>query len=114
MHRLVDASGDARTLVVAAQGRRSRATGQVVEVSGYVVDVTESHRSAAQREATAAIQAADTSRSVIERARGVLMVAYGVGPEEAFEILRVSCTSRSHSSGIDTFAATAVASPPSA
>lgn len=88
MHRIVDASGDARTLVVAAQGRRSRATGQVVEVSGYVVDVTESHRSAAQREATAAIQAADTSRSVIERARGVLMVAYGVGPEEAFEILR--------------------------
>ncbi|WP_069387351.1 PAS and ANTAR domain-containing protein [Cellulosimicrobium cellulans] len=88
MHRIVDASGDARTLVVAAQGRRSRATGQVVEVSGYLVDVTEPHRSAAQREATAAIMAADASRSVIEQARGVLMVAYGVGPDEAFELLR--------------------------
>ncbi len=88
MHRIVDAAGEARTLVVAAQGRRSRATGAVVEISGYFVDVTESQRDAAQREATAAIQAADVSRSVIERARGVLMIAYGVGPDEAFDLLR--------------------------
>jgi hypothetical protein len=88
MHRIVDATGGARTLVVAAQGRRNRTTGHVVEVSGFYVDVTESRRAAAQREATAAIQASDASRSTIEQARGVLMVAYGVGPDEAFELLR--------------------------
>lgn len=88
MHRIVDAAGDARTLVVAAQGRRSRATGQVVELAGFFVDVSDAHRTAARREATAAIQAADASRSVIEQVRGVLMIAYGVGPDEAMELLR--------------------------
>jgi len=88
MHRIVDATGRARMLAVAAQGRRSRTDGRVVEISGYFVDVTLSHEAAARREATASIRSADASRSVIEQAKGVLMVAFGVGPDDAFELLR--------------------------
>lgn len=88
MHRIVDATGRARTLAVAARGRRSRTSGQVVEITGYFLDLTASHEAAARREATTAIRAADASRSDIEQAKGVLMVAFGMSPEDAFELLR--------------------------
>ena len=88
VHRIVDAYGRTRTVVVAAEGRRDEATGEVVEVSGYYVDITNAHAEAARAAATSAIRAADASRSVIEQAKGVLMVAFGVGPDEAFDLLR--------------------------
>lgn len=87
MHRIVDATGRTRTLAVAAQGRRldGGASGAVV---GYFVDLTTAHEEAARREATASIRAADASRSVIEQAKGVLMTAFAMGPDDAFELLR--------------------------
>jgi hypothetical protein len=88
MHRIVDANGQTRTLAVAARGRRPGPGSPVAELAGYFVDVTDAHHEAARREATAAIRAADASRSDIEQAKGVVMLAYGVGPDEAFEVLR--------------------------
>lgn len=88
VHRIRDAHGATRTLAVTGQGRRDPATGQVVELFGYFIDVTDSHREAAAREATASIQASAEKRAVIEQAKGVLMVVYGVEESAAFDLLR--------------------------
>src|SRR5690606_26647299 len=88
VHRTRDAHGATRTLAVTGQGRRDPATGQVVELFGYFIDVTDSHREAAAREATASIQASAEKRAVIEQAKGVLMVVYGVEESAAFDLLR--------------------------
>jgi PAS domain S-box-containing protein len=88
VHRILDAQGRTRTLAVTGQGRRDPASGEVTELFGYFIDVTESHREAAAREATASIRASAQRRAVIEQAKGVLMVVYGVNEDEAFERLR--------------------------
>jgi hypothetical protein len=88
VHRIRDAHGKTRTLAVTGQGRRDPATGRVTELFGYFIDVTESQREAAARDATASIQASAERRAVIEQAKGVLMVVYGIDEEEAFERLR--------------------------
>ena len=88
VHRIVDAAGTTRTLAVTGQGRRDSATGRVTELFGYFIDVTESAREAAAREATASIQASAERRAEIEQAKGVLMVVYGNDEETAFGLLR--------------------------
>ncbi|MFD2794070.1 PAS and ANTAR domain-containing protein [Promicromonospora vindobonensis] len=88
VHRIRDANGKTRTLAVTGQGRRDPATGRVTELFGYFIDVTESHREAAARDATASIRASAERRAVIEQAKGVLMVVYGTDEESAFELLR--------------------------
>jgi PAS domain S-box-containing protein len=88
VHRILDAQGRTRTLAVTGQGRRDPASGEVTELFGYFIDVTESHREAAAREATASIRASAPRRAVIEQAKGVLMVVYGMNEDEAFERLR--------------------------
>ena len=88
VHRIRDGQGKTRTLAVTGQGRRDPATGRVTELFGYFIDVTESHREAAARDATASIQASAERRAVIEQAKGVLMVVYGIDEEAAFDLLR--------------------------
>ena len=88
VHRIVDALGRTRTLAVTGQGRRDPVTGRVTELFGYFIDVTESQREAAAREATASIQASAERRAEIEQAKGVLMVVYGKDEEAAFGLLR--------------------------
>lgn len=88
VHRIRDAHGKTRTLAVTGQGRRDPATGRVTELFGYFIDVTESHREAAARDATASIQASAERRAVIEQAKGVLMVVYGIDEVAAFDLLR--------------------------
>ncbi len=88
MHRIVDATGRARTLAIAAHGTPPGRGAAVTVLEGYLVDITAAHHEAARREASASIRAADESRSVIEQAKGVLMVAFGVGPDAAFDLLR--------------------------
>jgi hypothetical protein len=88
VHRIVDAKGEARTMAVTGQGRRDPESGQVTELFGYFIDVTESQREAAARDATASIQASAERRAVIEQAKGVLMVVYGIEGDAAFDLLR--------------------------
>lgn len=88
VHRIVDAQGMTRTLVITGQGYRESGTGEVTVISGYVIDVTDSHRAAAARDATASIQAATERRAAIEQARGMLMMVYSVDQDMAFQLLR--------------------------
>jgi hypothetical protein len=90
VHRILDAKGTTRTLAVTGQGKRDPATGRVTELFGYFIDVTDSHRAAAARDATASIKASDERRAVIEQAKGVLMVVYAIEDTVAFELLRES------------------------
>lgn len=88
VHRIRDAEGTVRTIAVTGQGRRDPETGAIVELIGYFIDVTHAQREAAQREATRSIRASAERRAAIEQAKGVLMVAFGVDAEEAFDHLR--------------------------
>jgi hypothetical protein len=88
VHRIRDAQGVTRTLAVTGRGRRDPATGRVIELVGYFIDVTDAQREAAAREATASIRASAERRAVIEQAKGMLMVVYGIEELEAFEMLR--------------------------
>jgi PAS domain-containing protein len=90
VHRIYDAKGVIRTLAVTGQGRRDPESGKISELVGYFIDVTESHREAARREATESIRASAERRAAIEQAKGVLMVAYGVDADDAFRELRVA------------------------
>lgn len=90
VHRILDARGRTRTLAVTGQGRADPATGEIVELFGYFIDVTEASRQLAQREATASIRAAAQSRSTIDQAKGVLVVGLALDEEEAFDRLRTA------------------------
>lgn len=90
VHRIIDAQGKTRTLVVTGQGRRDPVTGTVTELVGYLVDVTKPQRTAAAREATASIRASAERSAVIEQAKGILMLVHGVEAPDAFALLRQS------------------------
>lgn len=94
MHRIMDARGRERSLVVVGQGRRSPHDGQVAELVGYFVDVTDVVARQAQARAEAEIRAAGTTRGPIEQAKGVVAMVHGVSPDEAFEVLRRASNDR--------------------
>ena len=88
VHRILDANGHTRTLGVVGRGRKDNETREVVQVSGYFVDLTITQRTLAQREATESIRASAESRAVIEQAKGAVMTVYGMTENEAFDLLR--------------------------
>ncbi|GAA1720387.1 PAS and ANTAR domain-containing protein [Isoptericola hypogeus] len=90
VHRIVDGHGEIRTLAVTGQGRKDPETGEVTELFGYFIDVTDANRELAQREATVSIQASAERRAAIEQAKGVLMVGLALEPDDAFDRLRVA------------------------
>ena len=85
-YRIVDARRRERTLVTVARPV-VRPDGQE-EIRGYVVDLTELCRSAAQAEVEAAVTGATVHRAAIDQAKGMLMVLEGVSGDAAFELLR--------------------------
>ncbi|WP_231581923.1 PAS and ANTAR domain-containing protein [Cellulosimicrobium funkei] len=88
VHRIMDASGKERYLVIVGQGRRDPVTGMVVELLGYFVDITSTVAAGGEERAHRDIAAAAAGRGPIEQAKGILVATHGVDPDEAFGLLK--------------------------
>jgi PAS domain S-box-containing protein len=84
-HRIIDTSGKVRSVVVVGD-RLHDERGRVVGTQGFYIDTTPDEREQ-QDQMTAQLAAIAESRAVIEQAKGVLMAAYGITANRAFEIL---------------------------
>jgi PAS domain S-box-containing protein len=81
-HRIIDTAGHTRCVVVAGD-RMLDDTGGLAGTSGFYVDVTDSLHT----DITNVLEAVAEARARIEQAKGVLMTAYGISAERAFDIL---------------------------
>ena len=81
-HRIIDTAGQVHWVIVVGD-RTLNDDGAPVGTAGFYVDVTD----AMQADISAGVSEAAQSRAVIEQAKGVLMVAYGISAERAFDIL---------------------------
>jgi hypothetical protein len=86
-HRIIDAKNHLRWVLFVGRGVKSPA-GKVEEVTGFFVDLTAVRRAETQAEVDSALVQIAQTRSVIDQAKGMLMVATGCDAEGAFEILR--------------------------
>jgi hypothetical protein len=85
-HRIVDARKQVRNVLVVGRGERNDA-GDVTEVRGYMVDLTESRREDTAQDARDAVAGALAHRAVIEQAKGILISCYGLTADGAFTVL---------------------------
>lgn len=81
-HRIIDTGGQVHWVIVVGD-RMLDDNGTVTGTAGFYVDVT----TVLQADVSAAVSEVAQSRAVIEQAKGVLMVAYGISAERAFDIL---------------------------
>ncbi|MFD4991428.1 PAS and ANTAR domain-containing protein [Cellulosimicrobium cellulans] len=88
VHRIMDARGKERYLVIVGQGRRDPGTGEVVELLGYFVDITSTVAAGGEERAHRDIAAAAAGRGPIEQAKGILVATHGLDPDEAFGLLK--------------------------
>ncbi|OBI23822.1 PAS and ANTAR domain-containing protein [Mycobacterium sp. E2238] len=81
-HRIIDTGGRTHCVVVAGD-RMLDDHGTPLGTSGFYVDVTDS----LQTDINNVLSAVADARARIEQAKGVLMAAYGISAERAFDIL---------------------------
>lgn len=102
-HRIMDARGEERVVVMVGQGRRDPQSGEVVELMGYVVDATAPVAERAAGLADGHLRAAFAHRGAIDQAKGIVSATHGVTIDEAFALLR--STSNTHNVPVRTLAA---------
>jgi ANTAR domain/PAS fold len=86
-HHIIDNRHRRRKVLVVGRGTMA-ADGTVSEMHGFVIDLTDATRTERQAEITAAIEGVLEHRGIIEQAKGILMLALGVGADPAFQVLR--------------------------
>ncbi len=86
LYRLIDASGQLRSALIAGEGIFGR-DGQVTGLRGYLIDVTKPQNRARSRGAASTLRKAIAARAVIEQAKGALMLVYGLDAAAAFALL---------------------------
>ena len=86
-HRVYTTGGAERRVVVVGDPVTDD-DGTVVATRGFYVDITEAVRCDVQQKVSEELESIVADRAVIEQAKGMLMVAYGLDEEAAFEILR--------------------------
>jgi PAS domain S-box-containing protein len=85
-HRIIDVQGEVhQVVVVGAQLYDEQET--VVGTHGFYVDLTTSSREHEERVSAAVADIAE-KRAVIEQAKGMLMLIYGIDAASAFDLLR--------------------------
>lgn len=84
-HRIIDTHGATHWVVVVGDQMMDD-SGEVVGTEGFYIDVTDGLQSDITTETSRILK----SRSVIDQAKGVLMVAYGIDDARAFEVLKLS------------------------
>jgi PAS domain S-box-containing protein len=81
-HRIIDTAGRTHSVIVVGDVMCDEA-GAPIGTTGFYIDVTES----LQSEITSVLSDVAAARAQIEQAKGVLMAAYGISANRAFDIL---------------------------
>ena len=86
-HRIVDTSGRVRPVAVIAHSITD-ATRRAIGTEGFYLDLTDAEMAVWQRRVDDQVRAFRDSSGVIEQAKGMLMLVYGVNADRAFDVLR--------------------------
>jgi PAS domain S-box-containing protein len=81
-HRIIDVAGRTHWVIVIGD-RMLDDAGHVIGTSGFYVDFTDTMQS----DISAAVSKVAEARAEIEQAKGLLMAAYGISADHAFDIL---------------------------
>jgi hypothetical protein len=85
-YRVVLPDGDERRVVLVGAG--DPPGGPAKRVEGFYIDLTPDFAEESEEYAKQAVAASAASRAVIEQAKGALMLAYALDPDQAFAMLR--------------------------
>jgi hypothetical protein len=86
-HRIIDAKSNVRSVLSVGHGVLG-SDGKVERVTGFFVDLSEVRRSETQAEVENALVRIAETRSYIDQAKGMIMVATGCNAQGAFGVLR--------------------------
>lgn len=85
--RLVDVAGNQHWVLLTGEAHPGR-DGSGPVVRGYAIDLTRRHAELSAAQVSEDLSRATAARSVIDQAKGVLTLAYGLGEDAAFDLLR--------------------------
>ena len=86
-HRIIDTTKQVRSVLSVGRGVMGD-SGRVEKITGFFVDLTEVRRTETQVEVESALLRIAQTRSVIDQAKGMLMVVTGCDADQAFGVLR--------------------------
>ncbi len=86
-HRIIDANKQVRSVLSVGTGVRGD-NGGVEQVTGFFVDLTEVQRNETQAGVESALVRIAQTRSVIDQAKGMIMISTGCDAADAFDLLR--------------------------